>query len=243
MSRIETIGNATLYLGDCREILPTLGKVDAVVTDPPYGIGWNYASHQDTPADWRELFSDVLRWAKTNARKSVFAVGSSVERESYIFANLDPKWRICWHKGSQGARCPIGFSDWEPLFIWGEGFGNAEKMHDYFSTAGMWPKPGEIDHPCPKPVEWGAWLIERMSQPNDSILDPFAGSGTTGVAAINLGRRFVGIEIEPRYFDVACRRLEAATGINPGPLFADTRAGDAIAAKQSFINGVFYGTD
>lgn len=209
MSRVETIGGATLYLGDCREILPTLGKIDAVVTDPPYGIGWDYGDIVDSHENWISTIDWLVPWCRANARKFAMAAGSSIKREAHLFKH-DPIWRVCWHKGSQGARCPIGFSDWEPIFIWGDGFGNAEKMHDYFSTAGLWPKKGEINHPCPKPVAWAAWLVSRMSRTGHVIVDPFMGSGTTGIACAELGRNFVGIEINPEYFDVACARIHNA---------------------------------
>jgi site-specific DNA-methyltransferase (adenine-specific) len=73
-------------------------------------------------------------------------------------------------------------------------------------------QPGEagIDHPCPKPVAWMRWIVERASLPGETVFDPFMGSGTTGVACAKLGRKFIGIEIEPKYFDIACRRIEQA---------------------------------
>jgi len=66
-------------------------------------------------------------------------------------------------------------------------------------------------HPCPKPIGWMRWAVSLASRAGETILDPFMGSGTTGVAAVKLGRRFIGIEIEPKYFDIACRRIEEAT--------------------------------
>jgi site-specific DNA-methyltransferase (adenine-specific) len=210
MTRVETIAEGvTLYLGDCREILPTLGKVDAVVTDPPYGIGWDYLSHKDGHQNWIDVVDPVIEWLRSNATKSAVAVGSSIERERHIYAEHEPKWRICHYKGSTGARCPIGFRNWEMIFVWGSGFGNNEKLPDYFQT----PPCEEVDygHPCEKQEPWGHWLIYRLSKKGHTILDPFMGSGTTGVAAVNLGRKFIGIEIEPKYFDLACRRILEAT--------------------------------
>ena len=89
-------------------------------------------------------------------------------------------------------------------------------MHDSFSSVEPAEKNG---HPCPKPIRQMIWMVNRMTRnKDDSILDPFMGSGTTGVAAIQLGRKFIGIEREPKYFDIACKRIEQA--VAQGQLFA-----------------------
>lgn len=106
--RTEVIGDCTLYLGDCREVLPTLPPVGAVVTDPPYGIGWEYASYVDTFDNWRELVDTVLPMAKAITSRISMSVGP-LEAEAHIMANHAPKWRACWYRGSTGARSPVGF--------------------------------------------------------------------------------------------------------------------------------------
>ncbi len=80
-------------------------------------------------------------------------------------------------------------------------------MHDYFSTVCGFDPSG---HPCPKPIQYAQWLVSRAAEMGQTVIDPFMGSGTTGVACANLGRKFIGIEIEPKYFDIACRRIEQA---------------------------------
>ena len=93
---VVTIGDATLYLGDCREILPTLGEVDAVVTDPPYGIGFEYESYDDSFENWLSLVPPVIRSAKTMAR---FVVSSccTIDRLDWWYRELRPDWLIAWH--------------------------------------------------------------------------------------------------------------------------------------------------
>jgi len=201
--RVEHIGDATLYLGDCRDILPTLGKVDAVVTDPPYGINFEYASHDDDLEKWFGLINDILPSLRAMAR-FVIMPSCAVKRLPWWYENHAPDWIVAWHKGSPGHVSAIGFNDWEPHMCWGR---PSRPMHDHFSTQCGFDANG---HPCPKPIQYAQWLVSRAAEMGQKILDPFMGSGTTGVACANLGRKFIGIEIEPKYFDIACRRIEEA---------------------------------
>jgi site-specific DNA-methyltransferase (adenine-specific) len=203
VTRIETIGEATLYLGDCLEILPTLGKVDAVVTDPPYGIGFKYATHDDSLDGWYELMDAVVPICRSIARFVVMP-SCAVKRLPWWYKNHSPDWLIAWHKGSPGHQSAIGFNDWEPHVVWGR---PARPMHDYFSTQCGFDPNG---HPCPKPLDYAMWLVSRAAPSGGSVADPFMGSGTTGVACMRLGRQFSGIEKDPAYFDIACRRIEEA---------------------------------
>lgn len=201
--RKEVIGNATLYLGDCIEILPTLPKVDAVVTDPPYGIGFKYESHDDNESDWYALMNSFVPLAR-NMAKIVIMPNCRMQSMKWWMNNHEPDWIIAWYKGSPGHLSKIGFNDWEPHLVWGK---PPKQMHDYFQT------PLVIDvngHPCVKPVSYAEWLVSRAAIENGTVLDAFMGSGTTGVACMNIGRKFIGIEIEPKYFDIACKRIEDA---------------------------------
>ena len=209
--RKEVIGDATLYLGDCLEILPTLGKVDAVITDPPYGIGFKYESHDDDPQKWFALMDAVVPLCKQIAR-FVIMPSCAVKRLPWWYENHNPEWIVAWHKGSPGHQASIGFNDWEPHVCWGR---PKKPMHDHFSTHCGFDDNG---HPCPKPVAYANWLVSRGAGRDETILDPFMGSGTTGVACMNLGRKFIGIEIEEKYFNIACERIRAAQA--QGRLFA-----------------------
>lgn len=208
--RTETLAEGvTLYQGDWRDMRYEIGGVDALISDPPYGIGWDYDTHVDGREPWELLISDTIEWGSRHAKKMALAIGSSMEREAYIYNHqLRPKWRICHYKGSTGARCPVGFRNWEMVFVWGSGFGNGEKLSDFFQT----PPAESINygHPCEKQLEWAEWLVSRLTKPANLVFDPFLGSGTTAVASIKLGRRFVGAEISPKYFDIACKRISDA---------------------------------
>jgi len=192
----------TLYCGDCLEILPTLGKVDAVVTDPPYGVGFKYATHDDK-ADGYDLW--CAQWFAALRDKVVGPISISCG-----ISNLTkwptPDWVFCWHKPASMGRCPVGFNNWEPVLLYGKAAG---QVVDVF-RAPIITSEDVAGHPCPKPLAWAEGILTRTSLDGQMVLDPFMGSGTTGVAAVKLGRKFIGIEIEPKYFDIACRRIQAA---------------------------------
>jgi len=201
MSRIETIGDATLYLGDCREILPTLGKVDAVVTDPPYGTNVTSWDESISPEDVALIDSKAANysvWFYSNTRLSHLLLALKQ-------AGRDT-WVAVWEKINS-----VGFErrfapQWVPIVI------------AYNGNPPFWGKdlfqcplvPQDVGHPTPKPLGVTEWCVRRASGEGETILDPYMGSGTTGVAALKLGRKFIGIEIEPKYFDIACRRIEEA---------------------------------
>jgi len=194
MSRIETIGNATLYLGDCRDILPTLPKVDLVLTDPPYGIG--------IAANPVRQMHEKLDWD---------AAPPSVETINDCIALCDVA--IVWggnYFGLPAAQCflvwdkiqPHDFSLAMVEMAWTNKGGPA-KMHRQ-SVLGY-----SKQHPTQKPVELMQWCISHVKEAS-TVVDPFMGSGTTGVACANLGKTFYGIEREPKYFDIACQRIDNA---------------------------------
>lgn len=200
--REEQIGDCRLILGDCLEVLPTLGPVDAVVTDPPYGVGFAYESHDDSRDGYEEW---CCRWFDACASLAETMLMSPGAVNVPMWARLRPfKWQIAWLKPAAMGRSPLGFCNWEPMLFWGKGVSNSV---DVF-RAQILPSDDMDGHPCPKPVAWGVESVSRV--PGLSVLDPFLGSGTTGIACAKLGRKFIGIEIEPKYFDIACRRIEQA---------------------------------
>jgi len=198
-----------LICGDCLEIMKTLPdkSVDAVITDPPYGIGMEYSTYKDSWENWISLMDAVFPEMIRLSRGPVFIPTSKIEGEVYFYRKT-PTWRICWNKGAGTSRSPIGFKDWETIFVFG---GKPYKqMHDHFSTPITLP-PGLAElHPCPKPEIWALWLINRACPIGAIVLDPFMGSGTTGVVCIETGRDFIGIEIDPSYFAIAERRIKEA---------------------------------
>jgi DNA modification methylase len=191
------------------EILPQLPKVDLVLTDPPYGINLEYASYDDTPDSWRNLISFIIPWSKKNSQMAIMPCMRILEL-SWIYSNFPPDWLICWYKGSPGTCSYVGFNDWEPHLVYGKIKGCS--MHDYF-----YAQPTSFKgtgHPCPKPIQWALWLISKATKDNHSILDPFMGSGTTLVAAKELGRKAIGVEMEEKYCEIAAKRLDAPSIMN-----------------------------
>lgn len=298
--RVERIGNATLYLGDCLTVLPTLGKADAVITDPPYGVldeAWDRM-------DRRELARFTMAWASRVALHSEYSMIFFGERtrsvvcpilealypdvrqiiwnkgggqiaedklfysfESIFYCHPDDSWEVAAPKSLAvgqiiaGARCKAGLSRGAIdmavrgkktglCFRWEEGaclptdeqvtvlqriLPLGEDFTEAFAAARAetetvlalaraeagkraargvdvisCPPPAAKSHPTEKPVLLMETLVELVTGPGGTVLDPFMGAGSTGVAALNLGRSFIGIEINPQYFDVACSRVENA---------------------------------
>jgi DNA modification methylase len=208
--RKEVIGDCELWLGDCSDVLPTLGKLGAVVTDPPYGIadvwkggsrrGWSNARRQSVLRNkWDQSPPDrVLLNRIIGSADEVILWGGN-----YFDLPLSRGWLV-WNKPERG------FTLSEAELAW-TNIDTIVRVFDYIRSE------SDRVHPTQKPVALMQWCIDRLK--GESIADPFMGSGTTGVACVKLGRRFIGIEIEERYFDIACRRIEAA--YRQGDLFRE----------------------
>ncbi len=194
----------TIYHGDCREILPHLEPVDLVLTDPPYGVGIKYLSYEDTMENWIELTKAWLPMALEKSKKGVLFPPGGFEQELFLYSYIKPKWRICWYKGAQAQRSPIGFKHWENIFVYGN---TKSQCPDYFRADPQCDNR-VADHPVPKPPGFYKWLLTNFSKENDTILEPFLGSGTGLLAAKQLGRKAIGIEIELKYVEIAIRRLQ-----------------------------------
>jgi DNA modification methylase len=200
------IGDATLYLGDCMDILRTLDKVDAVITDPPYGI--SRAGQQETftknQKHKRKHFED-LGWDDGRPSKELFDLMLKSADKCLIwggnyFADMLPAtmgW-LYWDKGQKGLSMSDGELAWTS-----EQKALRSIVVNRSSLVGS-------EHPTQKPIQVMTWSIDQLGN-SQLILDPFMGSGTTGVAAIQMGRKFIGIEREPKYFDIACKRIEQAS--------------------------------
>jgi DNA modification methylase len=222
MTEPVTIGRATLYLGDCRDVLPTLGKVDAVVTDPPYGVNLTkkssrYASecvvipYEDDPETIIPLVREVIQTCCAMARSVLVTPGVRNLQEYPKAVSIG----TIFSPGASG-RDSWGFGCNNPILYYGKcpflatGRGSRPNSFASYSANPYGQDERGSAHPCPKPLSWMNWLVARASFENETILDPFMGSGTTGVAAVQMGRDFIGIEREPKYFDIACKRIEDA---------------------------------
>ena len=203
--RTERIGNATLYLADCRDVLPTLSGIDAVVADPPYGMAFR-SNHRN--ARWPTLAGD------TDGSLLELATTIPAAHSRYVFCRWDemrllpkPQSVITWVK-----------NNWSMGDLDHEHGRQTEVICFYPGPSHFFPRyrpadvieacrTGNDNHPTEKPY---MLMCAVLDWSDGTVLDPFMGSGTTGVACARMGRPFVGIEIEPRYFDIACRRIEQA---------------------------------
>ena len=235
--REVTIGNCTLYQGDCLQVMPLLGKVDAVVTDPPYGIALNTDNRRFSGGD---IASKSKRGSSIGS-----ANGRAILNDSSPF---DPspilkmgRHQIIWGWNNYPDKLPRGAS-----LVWIKR--NDEAFGSFLSDAELaWMSKGhgvycrrdlsnnaiakDRQHPTQKPVALMEWCLGFLPDAQ-TILDPFMGSGTTGVACVNLGRSFIGIEQDPDYFDICVKRITDAH-----------RQADLFAAKPAPITPTQEGFD
>ena len=246
--RVETIGNATLYLGDCLEIIPTLAEIDAVITDPPYSSGGQFRSDR--------VASTSTKYVNSDAENTFRQDFSGDNRDQRAFLTWSSIWFSMLLRASKPGATLCAFTDWRQLptmtdavqcggWVWRNlvtwwkpgvrmqrGRFSASAEYVVYASAGVpqegekspqnvlqfAPVPGEgKEHIAEKPVA----LLEALcgiTPAGALVVDPFMGSGTTGVACAGLNRRFVGIEIDKHAFETACRRIDAAYA--QGRLFA-----------------------
>lgn len=212
------IGDCTLYCEDAEFIVPTLSRVDALVTDPPYGIGEARANPRPRGKTVGSALKGVKRvlvrsweaqdWDDAPISKELMDLIRSKAKHQIIFGGnfyeLPPTacWLV-WDKLQSAA-----FADCELAWT---NLPKAVRRLQYMWN-GMLRANNEPrgDHPTQKPLGVMKWCIEHLPADVETILDPFMGSGTTGVAAVKMGKKFIGIERERKYFDIACRRIEEA---------------------------------
>ena len=207
----------TIYHGDCREIVPTLGRFDAVITDPPYGVGlthkqhkWfvqdgeGYASTDDTPENVKNGVVPVIEICLGIADRVMVTPGIRC-----MFLYPTPKDVGCIFNSAGAGMGSWGFTCAHPVLYYGTCPYLAKGMG---SRPNGWLQPADDysdknGHPCPKPMGMMTWLVNRGSLEGQTVLDPFAGSGTTGRACKDLGRKCTMIEREERYCEIAARRM------------------------------------
>lgn len=213
--REERIGGQRLILGDCLDVMPLLGRFDAVVTDPPYGIGFPYASYDDTRESLRRLVDGMFSCREQFGRMVILCGPTQIHE----YPPCEWVGAVTWN--TTGSFGKFGFSQWTPVLLYGEdipGFGsvNGVTKTDTYQINGGGSVGFQRDktqklHTCPKPINIMVQMVQRYSEADATILDPFLGSGTTLVACQKLGRAGTGIEIDPDYFDIACKRVDEAT--------------------------------
>ena len=216
--RKEVIGNATLYLGDCLEILPTLPKVDALITDPPYGL----AERLDGGSgEWNKLYGDGA---------------PSWDTETVPLVNTLPALAgsaIIWGGNYYDLPPARGWLIWDKMQD--HSSGHAEMawtninipIRTFRYARAQLASEGKV-HPTQKPLPLMRWCLSFVLRAQ-TILDPFMGSGSTGAACAQMGRSFIGIDLDPKYFDIACERI--ANAQRQRPLFAP----DVIAEQDEIL--------
>lgn len=251
MNRTETIAEGvTLHLGDCREILPTLGMIDAVVTSPPYNLGsknWDFGGEgrqgrragigyrDDLPHDqYVEQQIDVLNLCHKSCRTGASLFynhkvrtknGKVIHPYEWLSQSAwSVRQEIIWDRGNTHNFEPSLFWNIDERIWWltngKPALGGAVGLPSIWR---IWGPVPNTEHPAPFRVELPYQCLQSLrAPPGILVLDPYCGSGTTGEAALKLGHRFVGIEIEPKYFDIACKRLTSA--LNQRDMFVEKPA-------------------
>lgn len=219
----------TLHLGDCLEYLRTLpsNSVDAVVTDPPFGIGFKYSQHDDSPDGYGPWLWSVIEECERAAKPGSFIAVWQAMLNAPRFSEWFPrKYRVfaACKNFVQIRPCAMQYS-FDPVVVWWKegdkpySLGTASRdFHVADTTPIGRKKRGDVveGHPCPRPLHQVTHMIEQWVRPGATVLDPFSGSGTTGVSCVKTGRNFIGCEIDPAYHAIATRRLkeaEAADGL------------------------------
>ena len=211
-------GGITLFNADCRDVLPSLldWGIQAVVTDPPFGVegGHGGQTKDYRKADYAGEWEDNPEYIKTVCAPAIafcvehFPCVALTPGARCCFAYPPPDDMGCFWVPSAARRGRWGFQVFNPILYYGRDFRAGRGcLPSGIQTTEIAPK---VDHPCPKPIEAWTWLVHKMCPPEGLVLDPFLGSGTTALSAINTGRRCVGIEISPKYFDLCAKRADAA---------------------------------
>jgi hypothetical protein len=208
-------GRVTLYLADCLTVLPTLGKVDCVITDPPWGIGAGsgtmslergkalYAS--DKFEDSEEYVARICVPALVLALTKSDGRGLLASGVRCMWLYPRPRAVGGFYQPAAVGMSPWGFAGFNPVLFYGKDPRDGKGQSNVMTT--LTQRASTDEHPCAKPDKAMSWMVQKGALPGQTILDPFMGSGTTGVAALRHGCSFIGIEIEPRYFEIAKRRI------------------------------------
>ena len=196
-----------LRLGDCLEIMRDMpaASVDAVITDPPYNVGLNY-SDGDNRLDYREWCAEWFAECMRIAPFVIFTPG--MVNLSMWYSIATPRWVMSWRKSNQCSPSPLGgFNTWEPILLYGK---PSRRIGQDSWDMPIGLQQGVGNHPCPKYLPFWTKMLSDVTQEGETVLDPFAGTGTTLLAAHKLGRNAIGIEKAQEYFEIAQRRIAEA---------------------------------
>ena len=222
MSAVERGPGWEMHLGDCLAVMVGLEKVDATITDPPYGIdlgkcgdvrGKNHGLAHDGYDGYNDSYEAFVASVVPRIGVAIDAAKRAlVWTGPHIHEQRKPAAIGGVYAPAGSGRTPWGFKSFLPALLYGSSPTVARGKGATVPTVLVSTSSSDrnvVDHPVPKPLDWMLWSVRLASDPGETVLDPFAGSGTTGVACLRLGRRFIGIEKAPRYFALACERLRA----------------------------------
>lgn len=181
--------------------------VECIITDPPYGVGVDFGDYEDTVENLRVIIDEALPEMRRVAKRVALTPGV---RNMHLYPQ--PSWTLCWYFGG-GSRGAFGFNHWQPVLVYGADPDHRLRLYRTDVIRAVSHELADrTEHPCPKPLNFVRKLINRVApSPADTILDPFMGSGTTGVAAIQLGHKFIGIDRNADYLAIAQRRIANAS--------------------------------
>jgi site-specific DNA-methyltransferase (adenine-specific)/modification methylase len=209
------IGSAELWWGDCRDVLPLLGACDVTITAPPYGVGLGstkgragahglqlqaYASYSDTYENYVQQVVPALTQAIQRTGRAAVFIGPHIHE----LPKFDALGGV--YCSAATGRHQWGFKNLLPVLLYGT-YPDLHKGAHCPTVLASNETAEKNGHPVPKPVGWMRWLVALTTRSGETVLDPFMGSGTTGVAALSMGRKFIGIERERSYFDIAVERI------------------------------------
>jgi site-specific DNA-methyltransferase (adenine-specific) len=207
-----------IYHGDCRDVLPTIERADAVVTDPPFGINWSRATWADDADDYPALMAWLVGECQRVVPAGFCFVFQAMPNCGRFHEWFPDGWRLFAACKNFAQIRPTGvWHSWDPVVFWRNGPNSGPNSghvnRDYFvgNVAGVFGE--KVGHPCPKPMDTMRHIVQMAAPDGGLVLDPFMGSGTTVAAAKRTGRRAIGIEIEERYCEIAAKRL--AQGVLP----------------------------
>ena len=230
MAEKVTIGNCELWHGDALDVLPLLPPVDAVITDPPFNAGKAIANDNLDPKEWRAFCNRLALalWANGAPNVLVETGKDDATMRQELERWLPYRYAVMLNYTNSMRNGAIGFANFGLVYWFGEG-----KCHERYMDrldAPLVSTKDEFSHPTPKMVSHYARLIAMFCPTAGTVADVFMGSGTTGVAAVQTGRRFIGVELDAGHFDTACRRIEQEQA--QGQMFSKVGAGDTAVQAE-----------
>lgn len=213
---VHVIKNCSLYCGDCLIEMPSLevGSIDVVITDPPFNAGKSFANDSLSPLDFRAFCNRfVLELYRLNPENVLVEVGKNdVVMRQELERYFEYRYSICLNYTNSMRNGCVGYANWG-LMLW---FGSPGKCYERYKDridAELKSTKSEFSHPSPKEIGHYQRLVQMFCPSHGTVLDPFMGSGTTGIACVKKGRKFIGIEKDPEYFEIAADRIRKMAGV------------------------------